>query len=99
MKVILATYLLLFSSPLLAHDEEIPINNTSELKLWCKNKSSEYFLAQDITPYNWTASWWSEGNFLHVKGSWKIGTKEHIIKCSIRKGVAEKYAIWKFIEK
>lgn len=78
--------------------EEKIINSTTELKEWCKNESSMYFLAQDITPFNWTASWWTEENFLHVKGAWKIKGKAKTIKCSVRRGVSEKYAIWKIIE-
>ena len=81
------------------YHEEIFINNTAELKEWCKNESSMFFLAQDITPYNWTASWWTEGNFLHVKGAWKINKEEATIKCSVRRGVSEKYVIWKIIKK
>lgn len=78
--------------------EEKIINSTTELKEWCKNESSMYFLAQDITPFNWTAFWWTEANFLHVKGAWKIKGKEKTIKCSVRRGVSEKYAIWKIVE-
>jgi hypothetical protein len=79
------------------HEEKI-INTSQELKDWCKNESSMYYLAQDITPYNWTASWWIDGDVLHVRGTWNINDKDTTIKCSVRRGVSEKYAIWKIVE-
>lgn len=101
MKIVIAS-IILFSFSVIAEEsitgEETPINNTTELKLWCKNKSSEHFLAQGITPYNWTDSWWTESEFLFVKGSWRVDTKDYVVLCTIRRGVAEKYASWKFIE-
>jgi len=79
------------------HEEKI-LNTSSELKEWCKNESSMYYLAQDIAPYNWAASWWIDGDVIHVKGTWKINDKESTISCNVRRGVSEKYAIWKIVE-
>jgi hypothetical protein len=102
MKIIIFIYISLLALPALSNEPVIYvekiINTTAELKSWCKNESSMYYLAQDITPYNWTASWWNEGNFLFVKGTWKIDKEEQTIQCSIRRGVTEKYAIWKVVE-
>ena len=89
----------LLSFPLLANNEEKPINNSSELKYWCKNKSAEHYLAKGITPYNWTESWWTEGEIIYVTGTWKINSNKQIVKCRVRKGVAEKYAILEFVDK
>ena len=84
---------------LLAYDGETPIKNTTELKVWCKNKSSEYYLSKGITPYNWTDAWWTEGDFLFVEGEWKVDNNKQTVTCRIRKGVAEKYATMEFINK
>jgi len=103
MKGIITVLILLISPQVngqeILYSEEKPINTSKELKAWCKNKSSEYFLAQNKTPYNWTDSWWNEGGFLFVKGTWKVGTEEHIVKCRVRRGVAEKYAAWELVKK
>ena len=102
MKIFVFILLVLSSFSVLSKEtiyyKEKLINSTADLKEWCKNESSMYFLAQDITPYNWTSSWWSEGNFLYVKGAWKINDGETTIKCSVRRGVAEKYAVWSVVE-
>jgi hypothetical protein len=96
--VMLASLPLSVSATETIYHEEMIINTTAELKDWCKNESSMYFLAHDITPYNWTASWWTDGNILHVKGTWEINEKETAIKCSVRRGVSEKYAVWKIVK-
>lgn len=96
--------LIFFATALVAGQEknqvtEKRINNTSELKVWCRNKSSEYLLSQDLTPYNWTSSWWSKGEYLFVKGEWRVGVKKFPVKCHVRRGLAESYASWEFIQR
>ena len=99
---IIAIVLILLTQEIMAaenlYSEENPINTTTELKSWCKNKSSEFFLAKGQTPYNWTDSWRTEGEFFFVKGKWKVDSKEYIINCRVRRGVAEKYATWEFVK-
>ena len=72
--------------------DEASINNDRELREWCKNKSAQHFIKNNLTPYNWTSSQWGEGNYLNVKGKWKVNNAVHVINCQVRKGVAEKYA-------
>jgi len=92
MKNLSFVVLFLYASVIFAYDKEIIINNSKELREWCKNESSQYFLAQDITPYNWSSSWWNEGNFIKVKGSWLVERTYIEVRCSIRAGVSERYA-------
>lgn len=92
------TYLvcsILFSSFVFAGDDGIPINNTSELQMWCKEKAAEYFYSKDSTPFNWSASEWIKGNVLNVKGSWSVNSSKQIVNCRILKGAAKKYVIIK----
>jgi len=76
----------------ISYEQETPINNSKELDTWCKNKSAQYYIKKELTPYNWTSSTWEKGHFLTVKGRWKINNSPKAITCRIRKGVSEKYA-------
>ncbi len=92
MKSLYYGILLLYTSILSASDNNLIINNSEELNNWCRNESSQYFLTQDITPYNWSSSRINEGNFIKVKGRWLIKREYIEVKCSIRAGVSERYA-------
>lgn len=37
-------------------------------------------------PYNWNATYWSEGNELLVKGSWRVDNAEVQVQCRIARG-------------
>lgn len=78
--------------------KEVVIQNTAELKDWCKQESERFYVAQDLTPYNWTASWWTKGNFLHVKGTWHVNEEVAVIRCSVRRGASERYATWQIVQ-
>lgn len=101
MKIMLVVCFAFFSVHAIAEENvysgEKPINNSAELSRWCESVSSQYYLAKDLVPANWTSSRWAEDNNLFVEGSWRIGNKKHLIKCSVRNGVAEKYANWKIL--
>lgn len=88
----------MFSSAF-AHDEDVPINNTKELKDWCKKESENYFVSKEKTPYNWTASWRTKGNMLIVEGKWRVNREDIVVKCKIAKGAERKFAIYELINK
>lgn len=75
-------------------DEEVPINDAAELRDWCREESEAEFVAKNITPYNWSASWWQEGNMLLVEGYWRVGGDEVIVTCRVAKGARRKYAVY-----
>ena len=80
-----------------ADDDDIPIDSSSQLREWCKAETEAHFVAQDITPHNWSASWWEEGNILMVEGSWLVGNDHVVVKCRVAKGAKTKYAIYEFV--
>lgn len=92
LKYYIAAALLLLASQASAHQEDIPINTASELREWCRAESEASFIGQGITPYNWSASHWAEGNTLLVKGSWRVGTAEAAVDCRVAKGGQTRYA-------
>lgn len=75
-----------------AHQEDVPIENASELRDWCEEESRALFIGKGVTPYNWSASYWDEGNILRVKGSWRVGRKDAVVECHIARGALSRYA-------
>ena len=76
----------------LAYEKESIINMGNELVSWCKNTSAKYYIKRNQLPNNWTFSQWRKGNYLNVKGNWKVNNSKKVVNCKIRIGVAEKYA-------
>ena len=93
MKKMVCIFILIISSGVFADDGNMPIRNTSELQEWCRYKSYDHYIAQDITPYNWSSSWWSKINVLHVKGEWNVNNNKQTVKCRVLTGAERKYAI------
>ena len=88
-----AVALLLFAPASPAHQDDVPIMTASELRTWCQEESRALFVGQGVTPYNWSASYWDEGNVLHVKGSWRIGRAEAVVECRIARGAQSRFAV------
>lgn len=89
---------LLFSIAAQADDEDVPINVGSELRDWCKAETQAHFVGMNVTPYNWSASWWEEGNMLIVKGSWLVRNKAVAVECRVARGALRKYAVYEIAE-
>lgn len=92
MKQVLTIVLSLVAFAAAAHQEDVPITTAGELRAWCEMESHALFIGQGITPYNWSASYWDEGNVLFVEGSWRVGNKEAVIECRIARGAQTRYA-------
>lgn len=86
--------LLLWSFIINAHEDDEPINYSSELLEWCQAESEAYYVAKNITPYNWSASWWEVGNIFYVKGYLLVNRERVDIECRIAKGAKKKYAVF-----
>jgi hypothetical protein len=76
----------------LSHPEDRPINSGSELRDWCKAESQATFIGKGQTPFNWSASYWDEGNVLMVKGSSRINESEVIVECRVARGAEARFA-------
>jgi hypothetical protein len=92
MKKLLGLALTLAASSALSHPEGRPINSGSELRDWCKAESQASFIGKGQTPFNWSASYWDEGNVLMVKGSWRINESQVIVECRVARGAEARYA-------
>ena len=85
--------------PVYANDEDIPIGNSNELRDWCKTETESFYVANSITPFNWSSSGWIKGNTLFAEGSWKVGRETVFVNCHIQKGAKTKYAVYEFSDK
>ena len=74
------------------HHDDRPINTASELRDWCQSESEASLIGKGITPSNWSASFWEEGNVLIAKGSWRVGTDEVNVECRIARGAQTRFA-------
>jgi len=92
MKTSPALLLLLVTSAALAHRGDTIINTASELRDWCKDESEASIIGRGLTPHNWSASYFDEGNVLFVKGSWRIDTAKVTVECRIARGARAQYA-------
>lgn len=98
MKRAVCLVLLLCPLAVQADDEDIPINAGSELRDWCKAETQANFVGMNVTPYNWSASWWDEGNMLIVKGSWLVRDKAVAVECRVARGALRKYAVYEIAD-
>ena len=98
-KIIASIILSLFSLSTYPSQKIERIENTLDLKIWCKSKTERFYLAKKIKPYNWTASWHTKGDILFVEGEWRIGSELESVLCFAKKGGKSKFAKFKFIKK
>jgi hypothetical protein len=70
----------------------MPINSGSELRDWCKRESEATFIGKGISPSNWSASYWDQGNVLMVKGMWRVNGTDVPVECRVARGAEARYA-------
>ena len=85
--------LLVSSSAMAGHHDEVVINSESELQDWCKQESEATLIGRGLTPFNWTASHWNNVDTLMVKGEWRTsGTNSVVVECSVARGAQARSA-------
>jgi len=93
-----------FSIPLLTgafhasgHEHRI-ISQASDLVPWCKAEAEARYVARNITPYNWSASYHDRGNVLYVDGKLRADGEDVTVHCRIAGGARDEYATIEFDE-
>jgi hypothetical protein len=85
--------LIISSSAMAGHHDEVVINSESELQDWCKQESEATLIGRGLTPFNWTASHWNNVDTLMVKGEWRTsGTNSVVVECSVARGAQARSA-------
>ena len=94
-----AILLTLASMTALAHQHddgsgphEHVINQASELLVWCKAEAQARYVAKNITPYQWTASHYEDGNALRIEGKLRVHGDDVAVRCRIARGAREQHA-------
>ena len=90
-KTYCAILLLTSSVPAFAHEHRI-ISQASDLVPWCKEEAEARYVARNITPYNWTASYHQRSNVLYVDGKLRANGEDVTVHCRIVGGAREECA-------
>jgi hypothetical protein len=69
------------------------INQASELVPWCRSEAETRYIAKNITPYQWTASYHDDSNVLYVDGKLRVHGDDVAVRCHIARGARVQYAI------
>jgi hypothetical protein len=73
------------------HEHRV-ISQASELVPWCKAEAEARYVARNITPYQWTASFHDRGNVLYVDGKLRVHGDDVNVRCRVASGAREEYA-------
>lgn len=75
------------------YDHHRVINQASELVPWCRSETESRYIARNITPYQWTASYHERSNVLYVDGKLRVHDEDVAVRCRIARGARESYAV------
>ena len=73
------------------HDRTI--NQASELVAWCRSEAEARYIAKNITPYQWTASYHDDSNVLYVDGKLRVHNDDVVVRCRIARGARVEYGV------
>lgn len=68
------------------------IETDADLRSLCEYQSQAELIGRGQTPFNFTASVWSEVNTVHVRGRWRVGSLEAAVECRVERGAPARYA-------
>ena len=75
-----------------SHEHHV-ISQASALVPWCKSEAEARYVARNITPYNWTASYHESSNILYVDGKLRVHGDAVIVRCRIASGARDEHGI------
>lgn len=90
MKTFSAILVLVTTSPAFGHEHRV-ISQANDLVPWCKAEAEARYVAKNISPYNWTASYHDENNILYVDGKLRVHDDDVTVRCRIATGAREEY--------
>ena len=90
MKMLCTLLMLVAALSALAQEHRV-ISQASELVPWCKAEAQARYVAKNITPYQWTASYHDSGNMLYVDGKLRVHGDDVVVRCRIASGAREEY--------
>jgi hypothetical protein len=77
--------------PVYALGHERVISQASDLVPWCQSEAEARYVAKNITPYQWSASYHENGNVFYVEGKLRVHGDDVAVRCRIARGAREEY--------
>lgn len=93
MKKTLFALLLAVAPAVSAYEPDRVFNTEFELVGWCKMEAEQRYIAKNITPYQWSASYHNSSNVLYVDGRLRVHDEDITVRCRAARGARERYAI------
>lgn len=94
MKIILMLLAVFSSFAAVAHDQNHRIvYQASDLVSWCRDEAQARYVARNITPYNWTASYHDRSNILYVDGRLRVHDTDVDVHCRLASGARLEYGV------
>lgn len=94
MKIILMLLAVFSSFAAVAHDQDHRIvYQASDLVSWCRDEAQARYVARNITPYNWTASYHDRSNILYVDGRLRVHDTDVDVHCRLASGARLEYGV------
>ena len=90
MKAFCTLLLLTATFSAFGHEHRV-ISQASDLVPWCKAEAEARYIAKNVTPYNWTASYHDNSNVLYVDGKLRVHGDDVTVRCRIASGAREEY--------
>ncbi|WP_156117226.1 hypothetical protein [Xanthomonas sacchari] len=72
---------------------EPTITQASELVPWCKAEAESRYIARNITPYQWSASYHDSVDVLYVDGRLRVHGDDVVVRCRIARGARQSYGV------
>ena len=91
MRTALFALLLAFAGPGSAQYRDRIIFLATDLVPWCRDAAQAQYIARNITPYNWTASYHDSSNVLYVDGKLRIHDADVEVHCRLASGSPIEY--------
>jgi len=93
-KIILMLLAVFSSFAAVAHDQNHRIvYQASDLVSWCRDEAQARYVARNITPYNWTASYHDRSNILYVDGRLRVHDTDVDVHCRLASGARLEYGV------
>ena len=94
MKLVLVVLLTLLSFSATAQDQQRRIiYKASDLASWCRDEAQARYIAKNITPYNWSASYHDSANILYVDGKLRVHDNDVEVHCRLASGARLEYGV------
>jgi hypothetical protein len=92
MRNVLIVLLLASATPASAQYRDVIIYQASDLVPWCRDAAQARYVARNITPYNWTASYHDRSNILYVDGKLRVHDSDVEVHCRLASGSPLEFA-------